>query len=98
MRVEFLPLARIEALEHSDYYRGIDPELDERFIEELDRIIRLLASFPAIGQRIGQNERRLDLSGFPYAVIYRKESDRLIVLAVSHHRRHPSHWQERTSK
>tara|TARA_B100001079_G_C16269989_1_gene451651 strand:- start:203 stop:415 length:213 start_codon:yes stop_codon:yes gene_type:complete len=70
VQVEFLPIARVEALDHAAHYHDIDPGLDECFVTELDRIITLIAGFPAIGKRIGQNERRLDLTGFPFAVIY----------------------------
>ncbi|WP_293626182.1 type II toxin-antitoxin system RelE/ParE family toxin [Salinisphaera sp.] len=97
MQIEFLRAARAEAREQAAYYQEIEAGLDECFIDELDRILALLSAYPAIGQRIAEDVRRLDLTGFPHAVVYRLEQGRLLILAISHHRRRPGYWRGRLS-
>jgi hypothetical protein len=35
------------------------------------------------------------LKGFPFAVVYRREGDELVIFAVAHHRRAPGYWKAR---
>ncbi|MCZ2135008.1 MAG: hypothetical protein LC098_06235 [Burkholderiales bacterium] len=39
--------------------------------------------------------RRTLMRRFPYSVIYRPESNGILVFAVFHHRRDPSNWSNR---
>jgi len=37
--------------------------------------------------------RRVLLHKFPYALLYTVESNRVVVLVVKHHKRHPDYWR-----
>jgi toxin ParE1/3/4 len=65
------------------------------FIEELARVLTLLAANPYIGEAIGEQYRHLSLQRLPYFVIYQVAAPvkRISVISVCHHRRHPDHWR-----
>jgi plasmid stabilization system protein ParE len=66
---------------------------------EFARVVR--ATFAAIERtplHFPQAEpgiRRAVMRRFPYAAYFAVEADRIAVLAVFHHRRHPAHWRSR---
>jgi plasmid stabilization system protein ParE len=43
----------------------------------------------------GQEVRSLMMERFPYRLIYRIESDRILVIAVAHAARQPGYWRDR---
>jgi hypothetical protein len=49
---------------------------------------------PGIGTGIGLSHRLL--TGFPFAIAYALDGDRIVVLAVAHLRRRPGYWLGRT--
>ena len=70
-------------------------ELAERFVEEVERGIGLIAEHPTLHAEIEPGVRRIVLRSFPYSLIYSMESDFALVLAVMHHRRSPGYWRDR---
>lgn len=70
-------------------------ELAERFIDEVERGMGLIAESPELHAEIEPGVRRVVLQGFPYALIYAVEPDRVFVLAVMHHKRVPGYWRAR---
>ena len=50
---------------------------------------------PDAGTPIRRELRGWLVRRFPYTVVYREEEDRLFVLAVAPHRRHPGYWLKR---
>ena len=53
-------------------------------------------SHPELHAAIYKEVRRSFIHQFPYAVFYRVEEDRVVVIAVMHTRRDPGRWQSRT--
>jgi plasmid stabilization system protein ParE len=72
---------------------GVDIGL--RFTEEFDRTLDRIAMAPFAWTEIKPGMRRALLHGFPYAVLYAIDAERVEVLRVMHQRRHPSQWQRR---
>ncbi len=95
MRADFHPTASEEIVETTAYYEGEVPGLGAGFIAEVERIVEVLCDQPNIGQRVGEELRRILLARFPYSLIYSIESERIWIIAVAHHRRRPGYWQER---
>ena len=77
------------------YRREGGRALAARFLDEFERIARLLVERPEIGTPSGVQRRRFPLSGFPYSVIYRPTEPGVRILVVRHQNRDPGHGDER---
>ncbi|GMQ83188.1 MAG: hypothetical protein BMS9Abin05_2678 [Rhodothermia bacterium] len=77
------------------YYSGQGSTLATAFLDEFDRGCTLISESPKIGTPTGDRNRKLVLQRFPFSVIYRVETDRIFIFAVSHQRRHPKFWHSR---
>lgn len=66
-----------------------------RFLDEFERVVRLLEEQPAIGSPTQDDRRSFSLSHFPYSLTYRAEPTGLRVLVVRHQSRDPEHGNER---
>jgi len=53
-------------------------------------------AFPLAGSPSRSNTRRVIVKGFPFSIVYRPESDGIVVFAVAHHARMPYYWRSRT--
>lgn len=98
MKAIFHPVASEEIVETAAYYEGEVPGLGESFIAEVERVVEVLCDQPNIGQRVGEELRRIVLARFPYSLIYSVESELVWVVAVAHHRRRPGYWQQRNDR
>lgn len=94
--VRFLPQARDELRESQAYYDRARSGLGSEFLAEVERIVNMLRERPRLGAPGPASTRRFSLRRFPYSVIYRVESDELLIVAVAHHRRRPGYWRSRT--
>jgi len=93
MTVGFHPLANQELTEAGQFYEGRAEGLGSRFLDAVERAVQLLEAHPELGRPLSKTIRSLPVSPFPYAVVYRAESDRLFV--VAHFRRRPKYWTGR---
>jgi plasmid stabilization system protein ParE len=66
------------------------------FVAEVHRVANLLVEHQALGPKLDSRHRRLPLRRFPYALIYRVDSDAVRIVAVAHRRRRPNYWRPRT--
>ncbi len=65
------------------------------FLREVERGLALIAESPDLWSLYELGTRRYLLRRFPYAIIYERWQERLIILALAHHRRRPSYWAGR---
>nr|WP_280523995.1 type II toxin-antitoxin system RelE/ParE family toxin [Enhygromyxa salina] len=94
MRLELTPRARAEVMEATAWYlEEGDIEVGLRFAEELDRTFDRIATNPLAWTHLERGIRRALVQGFPYAVLYCVEAERVEVFAVMHQRRHPDRWE-----
>ena len=95
MKVRFLTLAQQEVDEAVAWFeeradgKGVD------FLDELDRIVRLIKAYPLASTQIDQEIRRRLFARFPYSLIYGIDHNTLVVIAVAHSRRAPHYWVDR---
>ncbi len=61
-----------------------------RFLDEFERVVRLLEQYPGIGSATADGRLAFPLVGFPYTVIYRSLPNEVPVLVVRHQRRDPA--------
>jgi plasmid stabilization system protein ParE len=92
---ELHPAADRELSEVARYYEDQASGLGADFLAEFDRTLGFLRQFPGAGRVLRHGSRRLAFQRFPYHVIYRVEADRVFILAIAHHRRHPGYWHPR---
>jgi hypothetical protein len=95
VRVEFHPAAERELAAAAMLGERRSAGLGVALVAESRRIAELLSKAPTIGELIDARHRRFPLSRFPFALVYRVETDRLLLIAFSHRRRKPGYWSHR---
>ena len=95
MRIEFLPEAKVELHEAVEYYELQLKGLGITFKDVTKSTIKRIATFPTAWTEIRPNIRRCIMHKFPYNVLYSIENDFILVLAIAHHHRYPSYWNNR---
>lgn len=63
--------------------------LARRFLNEFERVAKLLEQHPGLGTPTADGRRAHPLSDFPYSLIYRHEGLELRILVVRHQSRDP---------
>ena len=89
-------LAEQELLEAATHYHDQHPGLGAGFLEAFEEAIAFLRRHPRGAPIIDGELRRLVMPRFPYNIIYRIAGTTIRILAVSHHKRSPSHWADRS--
>ena len=74
------------------YYEGQAQGLGEQFLSAVNSAFDAIERYPEIFARVHGEVRRALVSRFPYAVFYRVESRRVVVLTVLHTARDPKLW------
>ncbi len=95
MNITFLTLAQQEVDDAVYWYRNQAEDASHEFLDELDRAVRLVKSYPLAFTEIEPEIRRCLLARFPYALIYGIEQQTIVVIAVSHLHRQPGYWSDR---
>jgi len=76
------------------WYEGQRAGLGEEFLGAVDASFDAIEQFPEMFARVHGEVRRAVVSRFPYAVFYRVEPKRVVVLAVLHMARDPKLWPQ----
>jgi len=95
VNVRFLTLAQQEVDEAVVWF---DEQVDGKgmdFLDELDRVVRLVKSYPFASTEIEVNIRKRLFARFPYSLIYGIGGQTVVVIAVAHFRRAPRYWVDR---
>lgn len=95
-RARFIAAARLEFLAEVIHYSEAEPGLGQRFAAAVEDAAARALAFPQSGSPLRSNTRRVILKGFPFSLVYRPESDGIVIFAVAHHARRPYYWQGRT--
>lgn len=69
--------------------------LARRFLNEFERVVKLLEEFPDIGTPTSDGRQSFPLVDFPYTVIYRYTGSEIRILVVRHQSRDPEHGESR---
>lgn len=94
-RVVFRRAARAEFDAAAFWYEDRKPGLGAQFVSEIDHAVTLASTHPERCPVQHDNIRCVRARRFPYAVFFRPEENRIVVLAVFHARRDPTVWQVR---
>jgi plasmid stabilization system protein ParE len=96
--VRFLESASSDIERAKAWYRDITPELASRFQAAIEQATSRIADQPEAMQIIDVQVRRWPVDGFPHGILYRIDTDSIVVLAVFHPKQAPGKWRERTIK
>lgn len=76
------------------WYEDQRAGLGEEFLGAVDTSFDAIQEFPERSARVYGEVRRAVVSRFPYAVFYRVEPKRVVVIAVLHMARDPRLWPQ----
>ena len=77
------------------WYEQQQTGLGEEFLAAVNASFDAIQEYPEMFARVDGEIRRAIVARFPYAVFYRIEAKRLVVLAVLHMARDPKLWPKR---
>ena len=97
MKVRFLTVAQQEVDDAYEWFEASTEGRGLEFLDELDRVVRLIRTFPFAASEIEPEIRRSLLPRFPYAIVYGIDEQTLVVIAVTHTHRQPRYWIDRLS-
>lgn len=93
--VRFHPAALVDADEAAGWYAERSVRTAIRFLNELDRIIDLIAASPARFPAFYAGLRRAVFRRFPFYIVFREDDANIVVVAVAHGKRRPRFWRDR---
>ena len=94
--VRFHPAALQDADEAAEWYAERSVRAAIRFLDELDRLIDLIAISPDRFPVFEADLRRAVFRRFPFYVVFRVDDADVVVIAVAHAKRRPRFWHGRT--
>lgn len=94
-RVAFHLEAEAELVAAAKFYEVRSPGLGFELIAEITQATHALAAYPRVGRRFSRRLRRVLVRRFPFSLLYRIESDEVLIVAVAHVRRRPGFWRRR---
>ncbi len=95
MNIRFLSLADQEVDDAVAWHNEHAEGLGRDFLDELDRLIRLIKIYPLLATQIEPEIRRFLFTRFPYSLIYGIDQETIVVIALSHQHRAPRYWVDR---
>jgi plasmid stabilization system protein ParE len=87
--------AEAEYLESLLWYAERSPAAAEGFEADFARVLRAIAAEPDRFTAIDERHRAVLMRRFPFQVVYRRERERIVVIAVAHAKRRPRYWEKR---
>jgi len=90
-RARFIAPARREFLSEVAFYNGKEPGLGARFAAAIEEAATRAVAFPLTGSPASKNTRRVLVRDFPFAVVYRPDTDGVVIFAVAHCSRRPEY-------
>jgi toxin ParE1/3/4 len=79
-------------IEAARFYEQRRAGLGFRFLRVVEALCAKIAEPPDIGASVGRKERKRRVPRFPFDAVYRNQDERILILAVKHHRRKPGYW------
>jgi plasmid stabilization system protein ParE len=95
LTLEIHPAAQAEAEAAARYYAERNPGAAVAFTRELDVAIGEIEQSPHSFLRHVHGTHRILLRSYPFALVYRFDQERILILAVAHGSRRPGYWAAR---
>jgi plasmid stabilization system protein ParE len=78
------------------FYETRQTGLGATFLDRVAEGFDSIFAQPLAGPLLFDDFRRRFIRQFPYSIVYRLESDRILVIAVAHWSRRPEYWKVRS--
>jgi len=91
----FHPEAEAEFAAAALFYESRAASLGRSFSAEVQRTISLILEYPDAGALVRPAVRKTLVDRFPYSVVYRRDPESVVILAIAHARRWPGYWKRR---
>ena len=95
MRVDFHPEAAAELEDSADWYGERSPSAAQNFAVAVDLAIAKICQDPDRFTWVDDVHQSCSVMKFPFQIVYRKDSDRITVIAVAHATRRSRFWRNR---
>jgi plasmid stabilization system protein ParE len=84
------PRAEHDVADALDFYsEHAGTVVAEHFLDEFERVTKLLVEHPNIGTPTTRGRRAFPMKVFPYSVVYRNLDSSILILIVRHQHRKP---------
>ena len=93
--VAHLSEANLELIEAARWYDGREAGLGDRFLGAVKAAETLMQCHPEWGTPNQRRTRKWTVPDFPYQLVYREETDRILVLAFAHGKKRQGYWTKR---
>jgi toxin ParE1/3/4 len=93
--LEYLEEALEEAEAAAGWYADRSLTAAAGFSEEIDAAEEAIAEFPEAWPSFAHGTRRYLLRRYPFSIVYRIGSGRILIVAVAHAHRRPGYWKSR---
>ena len=93
--VGFHPDAESEMIQAAAYYEAQQPELGQRFLAPVQDAVNRICVNPRLFPLVESDVRRCLTKTFPFGVLFREQSETIVVMAVMHLHRDPDYWKQR---
>jgi plasmid stabilization system protein ParE len=94
--VVFHPLAEQELIAAAKSYETRAPGLGADFVRQVERTLSDIVANPDAGTLfVGSRIRRRLLRRFPFGLVYQRDTENILVIAVMHLHRRPGYWKRR---
>jgi len=94
----YLAPARRELRNAAYYYKERSPRVAATFMASVQSAIDDLVAFPESATVVKGAVRGKIVPRFPYTLMYRRDGDVIVILAVAHHKQRPEYWIDRTDR
>jgi plasmid stabilization system protein ParE len=95
--LEYLEEALEEAEAAARWYAERSVSAAVGFSEEIEAAESAIMQFPDAWPPYDHGTRRFLLRRYPFSIVYRVESRRILIVAVAHGHRRPGYWKTRLS-
>jgi len=93
LALEYLEQALEEGEAAARWYAERSTTAAAAFSDEIDAAESAIVRLPEAWPPFDHGTRRYLLRRFPFSVVYRVESDRIVIVAIAHGRRRPGYWR-----
>ncbi|MDP2982172.1 MAG: type II toxin-antitoxin system RelE/ParE family toxin [Candidatus Latescibacter sp.] len=94
--VVFHSEAVAEAKAAVQWYRERNITIADAFLSEMDSAVERISETPERWPLYVHRTRRFLFRRFPFFIVYREKSETIEVIAVTHFRRKPGYWKNRS--
>jgi plasmid stabilization system protein ParE len=90
--IAFLELAQDELDDTFHKYQFQQKDLGYSFLKEIKTTLQLIKHYPNIGSKSSAQTQKFVLKSFPYAILFQRVNDSILVLAIMSLHKKPIHW------